>query len=58
MEYYITRFIRRDGKPCEEYYYHTLEEAEYHKALFKDDDSNLYKRIEVEHYEGSNTKQR
>ena len=47
MEYYITRFIRRDSKPHEEYFYHSLQEAENHLSLFIDDDSNLYKRIEI-----------
>ena len=40
-------FIRKDGKPDEKYYYHTQEEAEYHRSLFQDDDSGLYERIEV-----------
>ena len=44
---WITRFERVDGQPCEEYYYHTREEAEAHKALFDDDDSGLYSRITV-----------
>lgn len=44
---FIVRFVRKDGKPDEEYYYHTLQEAEAHKHLFDDDDSDLYKRIEI-----------
>lgn len=43
---FIVRFVRKDGKPDEEYYYHTLQEAEAHKKLFDDDDSDLYERIE------------
>lgn len=35
------------GRPDEEYYYHTLQEAETHKKLFDDDDSDLYERIEI-----------
>ena len=44
---FIVRFVRKDGKPDEEYYYHTLQEAETHKKLFDDDDSDLYERIEI-----------
>ena len=44
---WIVRFVRKDGKPDEEYYYNTQAEAEYHRDLFQDDDSGLYKRIEV-----------
>jgi hypothetical protein len=44
---WIVRFVRKDGKPDEEYYYHTQAEAEYHRNLFQDDDSGLYERIEV-----------
>ncbi|WP_343252899.1 hypothetical protein [Ligaoa zhengdingensis] len=46
-ELWIVRFIRKDGKPDEEYYYRSLAEAEYHKNLFLDDDSGLYERIEI-----------
>ena len=44
---FIVRFVRKDGQPDEEYYYHTLQEAEAHKLLFDDDDSDLYERIEI-----------
>ena len=44
---WIVRFIRKDGKANEEYYYHTQAEAEYHRDLFQDDDSELYEKIEV-----------
>lgn len=47
---WILRFIRRDGKPDEEYYYHTRREAENHKELFRDDDSGLYEDIEIVQY--------
>lgn len=47
---WIVRFIRRDGKPDEEYYYRTHREAEAHKALFQEDDSDLYETIEIIHY--------
>ena len=45
---YIVRFVRQDGKPDEEYYYRSLEDAEYHFHLFDADDSGLYKSIEIE----------
>ena len=44
---YITRFIRKDGRKNEDYWYHTLEEALAHLELFRDDDSGLYKKILV-----------
>lgn len=47
---WIVRFVRRDGKPDEEYYYHTLREAETHKRLFQEDDSGLYEAIEIVSY--------
>lgn len=46
-ELWIVRFVRKDGKPDEEYYYRSLAEAEYHKNLFLNDDSGLYERIEI-----------
>ena len=46
-ELWIVRFVRKDGKPDEKYYYRSLVEAEYHKNLFLDDDSRLYERIEI-----------
>ena len=42
---YIVRFVRRDRKSNEEYYYHSLEAAQDHINLFHDDDSGLYKMI-------------
>ena len=42
---YMVRFVRRDGKPDEEYYYNSLEAAQNHITLFYDDDSGLYKMI-------------
>ena len=54
-ELWIVRFVRKDSKPDEEYYYRSLAEAEYHKNLFLDDDSGLYERIEIindKHYGG------
>ena len=44
---FIVKFVRKDGTSDEEYYYHTLQEAETHKKLFDDDDSDLYERIEI-----------
>ena len=42
---YIVRFIRRDGRPDEDYYYQTLSAAQYHLHLFANDESNLYSSI-------------
>ena len=44
---YIVRFIRKDHQPCEEYYYHKIEDAKYHLSLFVNDDSDLFNRIEL-----------
>lgn len=44
---YITRFVRSDGYPDEEYQYNFEAEAMYHFSLFEEDDSNLYSLIEV-----------
>lgn len=44
---WIVRFVRKDGKPDEEYFYHSQEEAEHHRDLFQNDDSGLYEKIEV-----------
>ena len=39
------RFVRRDGKPDEEYWYRSFVDAETHFRLFLDDDSGLYDEI-------------
>ncbi len=44
---YIVRFIRKDNRPVEEYYYTTCLDALYHFTLFLDDDSGLYEEIEL-----------
>ena len=44
---YIVRFVRRDEKADEEYYYLAYGDALSHLVLFKNDDSGLYKRIEI-----------
>ena len=44
---YIVRFIRKDDRPVEEFFYHTFEDATSHLLLFRDDDSDLYARIEI-----------
>ena len=44
---WVVRFIRWDGKPDEEYFYHTQGEAKNHRDLFQNDDSGLYEKIEV-----------
>jgi len=43
----IVRFVRNDDKPNEEYYYQHHKDALYHIRLFKEDNSGLYKRIEL-----------
>lgn len=42
---YIVVFVRKDGKPKEEYYYNSKQQAEEHFNLFKNDDSELYDKI-------------
>ena len=44
---WIVKFVRKDGKPDEEYFYHSQSEAEYHRDLFQNDDSGLYEKIEI-----------
>ena len=44
---YVTRFIRKNGKPDEDYWYHTKQEAMAHMELFNEDDSGLYEKIVV-----------
>lgn len=44
---WIVRFVRKDGKPDEEYFYHSHADAEHHRDLFQNDDSGLYEKIEV-----------
>ena len=46
-ELWIVRFVRKVGKPDEEYYYRSIAEAEYHRDLFLNDVSGLYERIEI-----------
>ena len=43
----MVKFIRKDGKPDEDYFYHSLADAAHHRDLFLDDDSGLYERIEI-----------
>ena len=44
---YIVRFIRKDDKPVEEFFYYAYSEAIRHLELFQDDNSGLYKRVEI-----------
>ena len=44
---YTVIFKRRDNRSDEIYNYKSLEEAQYHFNLFKNDDSDLYNRIEL-----------
>ena len=47
MTGYIVKFIRADQKPSENYFYHNLEEAKKYFDMFHNDDSKLYKRVEL-----------
>lgn len=47
MQLFVVRFVRRDLKPEEEYYYSSIEAAEEHFGLFLNDDSELYSKIEI-----------
>lgn len=44
---YLVKFICKSGSPDEDYYYARKEDAVNHMELFRDDDSNLYERIEL-----------
>ena len=50
---YLDRFVRNDESIDELYYYLQEEDALYHIRLFNNDDSGLYKRVEVVEYIGS-----
>ena len=52
MDLYIVRFVRAGAQPDEAYCYHDLEQARVHLKLFEDDDSGLYRRIELVSYAG------
>ena len=49
----IVRFIRKDNKPDEEYYYNSLESAREHFKLFIGDESGLYEVVLIEEYDGT-----
>jgi hypothetical protein len=42
---FVVRFVRKDGLPNEEYYYHFAQDAIRHFLLFENDDSNLYDEV-------------
>lgn len=44
---YCVQFKRNDGNPDEEYFYNFLDDAQSHIDLFKNDDSQLYEKIEI-----------
>ena len=44
---YLVRFLRKDGKPIEEYCYTELKDAREHFELFREDDSDLYESIQM-----------
>lgn len=47
MKEYSVHFIRKDEQPEEIYFYNTPEEADWHLHLFDNDDSELYRKIEI-----------
>ena len=47
IKMFITKFIKSDEKPDENYYYHSKKEAVDHLKLFFNDDSKLYEKIQV-----------
>ena len=47
VKMFVTRFIRSDGKPDEDFVYYTKAEAEAHLRLFTEDSSGLYRNISV-----------
>lgn len=48
--YYVVNFVRKDDMPNEDFWYAMRENAEEHFNLFKDDDSDLYNRVELWSY--------
>lgn len=50
---FLTKFVRKDNQPDEDYWYNTAAEAVDHLCHFADDDSNLYQKI-VASDEGKN----
>ena len=44
---FLVQFVRRDGKPNEEYYYHSKQSAVDHLNLFYNDDSKIYQYIKL-----------
>ena len=53
---YIVQFIRNDHQPNEEYVYANRLDAEHHFSLFQNDNSGLYKKINLLSWIGTNTK--
>lgn len=51
---YYLRFIRKDHQPDEEYFYQRECDAMSHFELFENDDSNLYKEIQLLYQEKVN----
>lgn len=44
---FLTKFVRKDHQPDEEFWYNNAEDALSHLRLFVNDDSDLYERIIV-----------
>lgn len=45
MKWFLTKFVRKDHKKDEDYWYNTAEEALDHLRKFIEEDSNLYEKI-------------
>lgn len=44
---FVVRFVRKDKKGDELYFYQKIEDAQYHFELFRTDDSKLYREIHL-----------
>lgn len=44
---FFVRFVRQDGKPDEEHFYHAAEDVQRHFDMFSDGNSGLYEKIEI-----------
>lgn len=51
---YVVRFVRKDRRPDEEYFYLDEKDAQYHFQCFENDDSELYIRVEIEKQQNGN----
>lgn len=44
---FVVRFYPKSGELFDEYFYAHIEDAFYHFNLFRDDTSDLYRKIEI-----------